>query len=178
MHRLSRRAFIGSVAAAVPALALPCPLSARSAGGRELRLLHTHTSERLVVEYHDGHRYLADALSTVDHFLRDFRTGDVHQIDPQLLDLLHTLAGTTGAHRPFEVISGYRSRATNQMLRRASEGVAAGSLHMQGMAVDVRLTGVPLVTLREAALAARGGGVGFYPRSQFVHIDTGRVRAW
>lgn len=176
--KLSRRAFIGSVAVAVPALGLPRRLAAQAASGRELRFFHTHTSERLAVEYYDGRRYLADALSTVNQFLRDFRTGDVHEIDPHLLDLLHDLAGTTETTRPFEVISGYRSPTTNQMLRRHSEGVAAGSLHMQGMAIDIRLTDVPLTTLRKAALDARVGGVGYYPKSEFVHVDTGRVRAW
>ena len=178
MKTPSRRAFIGSLAAGLSAFALPRPLSAQSAGGRELRFFHTHTSERLAVEYHDGRSYLPDALTTVNQFLRDFRTGDVHEIDPRLLDLLHDLAVTTDTARPFEVISGYRSPATNGMLRRHNEGVAAGSLHMQGMAIDIRLTDVPLGSLRHAALAAHRGGVGYYPRSQFVHVDTGRVRTW
>ncbi|MGB7217878.1 MAG: YcbK family protein [Vicinamibacterales bacterium] len=178
MRHLSRRTFIASVAAAVPALGLPRPLLAQSGGGRELHFFHTHTAERLIVEYHDGRGYLADALAAVNRFLRDFRTGDEHEIDPGLLDLLHRLAGVTGTARPFEVISGYRSPATNQMLRLHSEGVAAGSLHMQGMAIDVRLPDVPLVALRKAALAVHGGGVGYYPASRFVHVDTGRVRAW
>lgn len=178
MRHVSRRAFIGSVAAAVPALALPHTLFANTGRGRELHFFHTHTSERLVVQYHDGRAYLADALATVNQFLRDFRTGDVHKIDPGLLDLLHGLAGATGTAKSFEVISGYRSPATNQMLRLHSEGVAAGSLHMQGMAIDIRLPDVPLVKLQKAALAAHGGGVGYYPASQFVHVDTGRVRAW
>ncbi len=176
---LSRRGFLWSMAAAVPALALaPSQVLAAPVGARALRFLHTHTAERLLVEYHDGREYLPDALTTVNQFLRDFRTGDVHEIDPGLLDLLHSLAGATGTTRSFEVISGYRSPATNQMLRQHSEGVASGSLHMQGMAIDIRLPDVPLTKLRRAALAAGRGGVGFYPASQFVHVDTGRVRAW
>lgn len=178
MTTLSRRAFIGTLAAAVPALAFPSLSAARTPGGRELRFFHTHTSEHLVVEYHDGQGYLGDALATVNRFLRDFRTGEAHEIDPRLLDLLHDLAGATETARPYEVISGYRSPHTNQMLRQRSEGVAAGSLHMQGMAIDIRLTDVPLASLRTAALAAQTGGVGYYPQSQFVHVDTGRVRAW
>lgn len=175
----SRRAFLRSMAAGVPALALgSVPLLAAPVGARELRFLHTHTDERLRVEYHDGAGYLPDALSTVNRFLRDFRTGDVHPIDPALLDLLYGLATATGTSRSFEVISGYRSPATNQMLRQHSEGVASGSLHMQGMAIDIRLPDVPLAGLRRAALDARRGGVGFYPASQFVHVDTGRVRTW
>jgi len=175
---LSRRRFIGVMAAAAPALALPGAAFGRPPGGRELRFFHTHTSERLVVEYHDGERYLGDALATIDRFLRDFRTGEAHTIDPRLLDLLHSLAGVTGTSKPYDVISGYRSPHTNQMLRQRSEGVAAGSLHMQGMAIDIRLTDVPLGSLRKAALAAGVGGVGYYPQSQFVHVDTGRVRFW
>ena len=109
---------------------------------------------------------------------RDFRTGDVHAIDTGLLDLLHNLTTVTETTRPFQVISGYRSPATNAMLRQVSEGVAAGSLHMQGLAIDIRLADVPLGKLRKAALAMKRGGVGYYPASDFVHVDTGRVRAW
>lgn len=174
---LSRRRFLGSVASAPLLAAFPRPASAAS-GPRALRFLHTHTGERLAVEYFDERDYLPDALATVNHFLRDFRTGEVHAIDPSLLDLLHHLTGLTDSTRPFEVISGYRSPATNAMLRRQSEGVAPGSLHMVGQAIDIRLADVPLPRLRTAALSIRGGGVGYYPASNFVHVDTGRVRYW
>jgi uncharacterized protein YcbK (DUF882 family) len=119
-----------------------------------------------------------EALTTVNYLLRDFRTGDVHGIDTALLDLLHELTVVTDTTRPFQVISGYRSPATNEMLRHHSEGVAAGSLHLKGPAIDIRLADVPLGQLRRAALEARRGGVGYYPASDFVHVDTGRVRAW
>src|SRR6185312_8386626 len=115
------------------------------------------------VEYFSGGTYLPDALSTLNYFLRDFRTGDVHDIDPALLDLLHGLARSTDTSTPFQVISGYRSPATNEMLRHRSEGVAAGSLHMKGQAIDIRLADVPLPKLRQAALDVRRGGVGYYP---------------
>jgi uncharacterized protein YcbK (DUF882 family) len=174
---VSRRAFVAGLAGAVPGLAMPRDLWALPAA-RALNFVHTHTGERLSVEYFDGGGYLRDALTTVDHFLRDFRTGDVHPIDPGLLDLLHRLTHLTGSIRPFQVISGYRSPATNEMLRHRSEGVASGSLHMQGQAIDVRLADVPLAALRDAALATRRGGVGYYPASDFVHVDTGRVRTW
>lgn len=174
----SRRAFLQSLAIAVPAFAVSRPAFAAAPGPRALQFFHTHTSERLVVEYYDGQAYLDGALTEVNRFLRDFRTGESHTIDPTLLDLLHGLGRVTGTSRPFEVISGYRSPVTNAMLRRRSEGVAAGSLHMQGMAIDVRLPDVRLDRLRDAALTARVGGVGYYPASQFVHVDTGRVRAW
>ena len=174
----SRRIFLGTLVSVVPVIAAPRRLFAESLATRALSFTHTHTGERLAVEYFSSGRYLADALSTVNHFLRDFRTGDVHEIDPQLLDLLHRLASTTDTARPFQVISGYRSPVTNEMLRHHSEGVAAGSLHMKGQAIDIRLADVPLAKLRAAALDARTGGVGYYPASDFVHVDTGRVRHW
>jgi uncharacterized protein YcbK (DUF882 family) len=175
----SRRTFLATVmAAAVPVVAVPRRLLAESASARALRFTHTHTGERLAIEYFSGGTYVPDALATVNVFLRDFRTGDVHDIDPELLDLLHGLAAMTDTSQPFQVISGYRSPATNEMLRHRSEGVAAGSLHMKGQAIDIRLADVPLAALRHAALGARRGGVGYYPASDFVHVDTGRVRMW
>jgi uncharacterized protein YcbK (DUF882 family) len=165
--------------AASPAWAKPAePAWTAPAGPRVLRFSHTHTGEHLNVEYFSAGNYLQDALGEVNHFLRDFRTGDQHTIDPKLLDLLHHLASQTSSRAPFQVISGYRSPATNAMLRQRSEGVAAGSLHMVGQAIDIRLADVPLGKLRDAALDARSGGVGYYPASQFVHVDTGRVRRW
>lgn len=175
---VSRRGFVKALAAAGLGVAAPRWVSAGSAPARSLTFAHLHTGERLAVEYFSGSRYLPDALREVDRLLRDFRTGEEHPIYPGLLDLLHRLTGLTGGRRPFEVISGYRSPATNGMLRRRSEGVAAGSLHMQGQAIDIRLADVPLPRLRNAALDAGGGGVGYYPASNFVHIDTGRVRRW
>jgi uncharacterized protein YcbK (DUF882 family) len=178
MKQLSRRQFVAAVAASIPALALPRTLLARTVEPRSLKFVHTHTGERLAIEYFDAGRYLPDALGTVNHFLRDFRTGDVHPIDPELLDLLHSVTTITGTATPFQVISGYRSLATNEMLRHRSEGVAAGSLHMKGQAIDIRLADVPLARLRAAALDVHRGGVGYYPASDFVHVDTGRVRHW
>lgn len=175
---ISRRQFGITLAACMPAIAVAGRVEAAVTGPRELRFLHTHTGERLAVEYAGLDGYLPDALATVNHFLRDFRTGDVHDIDPSLLDLLHRLTTLTGSNRPFEVISGYRSPATNAQLRLRSEGVASSSLHMVGQAIDIRLGDVPLAALRSAALSARGGGVGYYPSSNFVHVDTGRVRFW
>jgi uncharacterized protein YcbK (DUF882 family) len=178
MHAYSRRAFLGTVVASVPFIAVYPPVVAAAASSRALHFTHTHTGERLAIEYFSGGAYLPDALATVNHFLRDFRTGDIHRIDPELLDLLHGLAVATDTSEPFHVISGYRSPATNDMLRHRTEGVAAGSLHMVGQAIDIRLSDVPLAKLRQAALNARRGGVGYYPASDFVHVDTGRVRMW
>lgn len=171
-----------AAAAAGPVLA---PLPARAAapmaaaGDRALALAHTHTGERLQLVYAQDDRYLPEALATLNHFLRDHYTGQVGVIDPPLFDLLHLVRGLLGARSEFEVISGYRCPETNQRLRETrGGGVASRSLHMDGRAIDVRLRGVPLAELRDAALSLRAGGVGFYPREQFVHIDTGRVRHW
>jgi len=172
----SRREFLGLLAAATLGAGAP-PLRAELEP-RELRFFHTHTAERLAVEYRGPDGYLPDALSAINHFLRDFRTGEVHDIDPALLDLLHTLTTATESRRPFQVISAYRSPATNAALRQRSEGVAAGSLHMVGQAIDIRLTDVPLASLRAAARSLQRGGVGYYPASDFIHVDTGRVRFW
>ncbi len=164
---------------AAPVLALPTVATAVPPGPRVLRFAHLHTAETLEVEYMDGVRYLPDALSAVNRLLRDFRTGDVHDIDPRLLDLLHALKGATGSGQPFEIISGYRSPKTNAMLRtHGGGGVASGSLHMRGQAIDIRVADVRLTDLREAALHLARGGVGYYPSSNFVHVDTGRVRRW
>jgi uncharacterized protein YcbK (DUF882 family) len=140
-------------------------------------LLHTHTGEALTVTYFADGAYVPEALAQIDHLLRDFRTGEVSPIGTGLLDALHALAGVCGGET-FEVISGYRSAATNAMLQNTSEGVATNSLHLQGRAVDVRLTGFDTAKLRDAAIALGRGGVGYYPASDFVHLDTGRVRRW
>jgi uncharacterized protein YcbK (DUF882 family) len=175
---LTRRDFVASVAAALPALALPRVLLADAPATRVLSFVHTHTGERLTVEYCRAGRYVPDALAALNRVLRDFRTGEVHAIDPGVFDLLHELARATGTGRPYQVISGYRSPATNAALRQRSEGVAARSLHMTGQAIDIRVADVPLVRLRDAALSLRRGGVGYYPASDFLHVDTGRVRSW
>lgn len=172
MSPLHRRLFITALAA------LPLAARGRSGEPRVLSFSHLHTGERLELEYFSAGAYLPDALGAVNHLLRDFRTGDVGTIDPALLDLLHTLRERTGTRQPFQIISGYRSPATNQMLHERSSGVATKSLHMSGQAIDIRLADVPLVHLRDTALSMRSGGVGFYPGSDFVHVDTGRVRAW
>ena len=146
---------------------------------RVLAFDNLHTGERLKVEYWADSAYVADALSRIDYVLRDFRTGDVHPIHPKLLDLLSDLQAQLGTEAAFSVISGYRSPKTNAMLRsEGHSGVAAGSLHMQGMAIDIRVPGRTLATVQQAALALRLGGVGYYPTADFVHVDIGRVRLW
>jgi uncharacterized protein YcbK (DUF882 family) len=175
--RLCRRGFLAAVLAA-PLVAASPALAAARPGTRALRFAHTHTGEHLSLEYARGHAYLPDALRAVNQFLRDFRTGEVHPIDPALLDLLADIARVTGTEKPFEVISGYRSPATNGSLRARSHGVASGSLHMTGQAIDIRLADVSLERLRDVAIVLRRGGVGSYSEPNFVHVDTGRVRTW
>lgn len=175
-----RRLVVGvCVALAAPMLCLPRRAHATVAP-RSLRFEHTHTGESLALTYAMGDRYLAGALDEMRHFLRDFRNGETHAIDPGLLDQLHLLAAVTATRAPFQVISGYRSPATNALLQREGHGVASHSLHLQGQAIDIRLVDVELADLRDAAISLRAGGVGYYPSpgSDFVHVDTGRVRRW
>ncbi|AVR88584.1 YcbK family protein [Thauera aromatica] len=142
-----------------------------------LAFRHTHTDERLQLAYRDRRGYIEPALQRMNWLLRDFRTGDAVAMDPRLYDVLHALSLRCGGDT-FEIISGYRSPATNQALRKTGSGVARRSLHMDGRAIDIRLAGVATARLRDAALALRAGGVGYYPESDFVHIDTGPVRSW
>jgi uncharacterized protein YcbK (DUF882 family) len=145
---------------------------------RELRLSHLHTGEKLNTVYWAEGRYLDEPLAEIDWLLRDFRTGEVKPIDRKLLDLLSLVRGGLDSSGSFEVVSGYRSPATNRMLAKQGKGVARKSLHMEGMAVDVTLPGRSLDRLRRVATALKQGGVGYYPKSGFVHLDVGRVRTW
>ncbi len=163
----------------MPAIAAwPGLVTAAPAAPRRLAFYHTHTAEKLEVVYREDGRYLDDALAEVNHYLRDFRTGDTHPIDPVLLDTLSDIQALTGRTGRFEVISAFRSPRTNAMLAGKNGGVADRSLHIQGQAIDVRLPGLDTADLRRAALEIGAGGVGYYPASDFVHLDTGRVRSW
>lgn len=145
----------------------------------ELRLYHTHTNERLDIVYRHGEQYDPVALEKLEYFLRDHRTGEIHPYDPRVFDLLRDLAASLG--RPdteIDVVCGYRTPWSNAFLRRRSRAVAQHSLHMQAMAIDIRLPGIPTAELRDAALHMHRGGVGYYAREQFVHVDVGRVRRW
>jgi uncharacterized protein YcbK (DUF882 family) len=183
---LSRRSFLGLGAAAAAAALMPGSAfaAARPAAKRSDRVLsffHTHTGERLKIAYCCNGQYQPDALKQINYLLRDFRVDEVKPIDPKLLDLLHELGGTLETEQPLHVISGYRSPKTNSMLRErggAHTGVASKSLHMVGKAIDLRIPGVKLDHVRGAARSLQLGGVGYYPSSNFVHVDTGRVRYW
>lgn len=149
------------------------------AAGRALAMAHLHTAEKIGVLYAVADEYIDPALMRLNHFLRDHYSNAVGVMDPALFDLMFKISRDLSARSPYEVISGYRSPVTNDHLRKTrGGGVAKGSLHMQGKAIDIRLPGVPLSELRDVALAQRAGGVGYYPRDGFVHIDTGRVRSW
>lgn len=178
----SRRRFLSCSASLAAAAALPLaitPVQAATVPSRDLALFHAHTQETLDVVYAVGPRYLPDALGSLNHLLRDHYTGAIGRMDPQLFDLLHRVRQLLGNGNPFEVYSAYREPVTNQHLRQTREGgVAVRSLHMEGRAIDLYLPGSPLAELRDAALSLRAGGVGYYPRDGFVHIDTGRVRSW
>ena len=145
---------------------------------RQIGLLNLHTDERLEIEYYRDGAYRPDAIAAIEVLLRDFRTGDKHAIDPGLMDYLVQVARTLGAEPSFSVISGYRSPLTNARLHERSAGVAAHSLHMEGRAIDVRMTGIDCADLAARALDLQHGGVGYYRASDFVHLDTGRFRTW
>lgn len=177
--RRGRRAFLAGLAAGALLMPLFAP-SARAAirGERRLRLHNIHTGERIDVVYATADGYDGRALGEIDRLLRDFRTDDVHPIDRTLLDVVADLATALDTQAPFDIISGYRSPATNAHLAARSGGVAKRSYHMRGMAIDLALPGRPVETVRAAARALNAGGVGLYRASGFVHVDTGPVRAW
>ena len=164
-------------AVAAPVFVLPGRVWAEPV--RSLAYHNLHTDEQIGLVYARGKHYLPEALGRFDRVLRDHHSGEVSAMAPGLHDLLHALRRALATDRAFQVVSGYRSPATNAYLKATrGRGVATHSLHMDGRAVDVRMPGVQLSDLRDAALALQAGGVGYYPREQFVHIDTGRVRTW
>jgi uncharacterized protein YcbK (DUF882 family) len=144
-----------------------------------LRMFHTHTQEHIDIVYRRGGEYLADGLARLNRFLRDHRTGDIHAYDPRVFDLLADLTRAVGrAGAELHIICGYRTPWSNEYLRKNSDGVAKNSLHMAAEAIDIRLPGVPIAQLRDAALELKRGGVGYYAASNFIHVDVGRVRRW
>lgn len=148
-------------------------------GERHLRLYHTHTNERIDIVYKRDGEFLPDALAKLDYFLRDHRTGNLKHYDPNVFDILADVADSLGKpDAEIDIICGYRTEWSNEFLRARSAGVAKNSQHMQAHAIDIRIPGVTTERLRDAALALHRGGVGYYPVSGFVHVDTGRVRTW
>jgi uncharacterized protein YcbK (DUF882 family) len=175
-----RRRFIAALGGAAGAWLLDraAPAAAQPSVERSLSFYNLHTGESVRAAYWADGAYQTDALTAIDRVLRDYRTGEVRSMDRRLLDLLHALRLDLGTSAAFHVISGYRSPATNAMLRQQGHAVASHSLHMEGKASDVRLPGVDLDTLHRAAVARRAGGVGYYLGPQFVHVDVGPVRYW
>ena len=175
---LGRRALLRTGLGAAAGLAAGPAALAFAAPARRLGFNNLHTGEALDVAYFENGAYVPDALAAVNHVLRDYRTGDVHVIEPKLLDLLTALSASLESRASIGVISGYRSPQTNAMLHERSSQVASGSLHMLGQAIDIRIEGVETTAIRDAALSLGIGGVGYYPTSNFVHVDIGRVRRW
>ncbi len=178
--RLSRRRLIGAAGfMACAAGAGIWPRMARAdTVSRRIAFNHLHTGEVLDVEFFRDDAFVPDALARIEVLLRDFRNGERHAIDPALITSIHDLALSLKVDPVFSVISGYRSPQTNELLRSRSSGVAAHSLHLEGRAIDVRLAGVDCATLASAAESLARGGVGYYRASDFVHVDTGRLRTW
>ncbi|MDG6774749.1 DUF882 domain-containing protein [Thiomicrorhabdus sp. ZW0627] len=182
---MNRRTFLklGGMGAAAAALA-PTSVFAnmqRQHKDEEFRTLsfyNLHTGESLKTTYWEQGIYHPEALEEIEHVLRDFRTDETHKMDIALFDLLHDIHNRAGKNKAFNVISGYRSPKTNAMLHNTTQGVATKSLHMVGKAIDINLPGLKLTDLRKIAMHEKQGGVGFYPKSNFVHVDTGRVRHW
>ncbi len=182
-HCPDRRLLLKAMAGGAALLAAPGIGHANIAplkNQRALAFAHTHTGEQLSVVYKAGDVYVPQAMARIAYLMRDFRSGDVHPMDPQLLDTLWQVQHNLKTSKPFEIISAYRSPATNNKLRSRSAhtGVAKDSQHLYGKAIDIRLPGVALADVRDAALELKKGGVGYYRDSDFVHLDTGRVRRW
>ena len=176
---LSRRRFLKTAAACLGIMSAPAwAASILSPNERRLSLYNNHTGESLSTLYWQDGRYLTESITEFNRILRDHRTNQTAPMDIRLFDMMHVLHRNLDGKKPFHIISGYRSPASNSMLASRSRGVAKSSLHMKAQAIDIQLPGRELADLRQAAIALGAGGVGYYPASNFVHIDTGRVRAW
>lgn len=180
-HRdgVSRRSFLALGLGAAASMAVsPLEAAVRALPERGLHLYNTHTGEFLKTTYWSQGQYIAKSLVQINKFLRDHRNGEVHPMDPRLLDAMVAVHKKFGAKGAIHIISGYRSPQTNALLAANSDGVAHNSLHMTGKAVDIRIPGQSVKVVGRAAKSVRAGGVGTYPSSNFVHMDTGKVRYW
>src|SRR5271154_1678206 len=188
MHKSRTILWLLRVAGATLFLIAPIctPAQSREVSSRQsspqdhfLRLYNTHTAERIDIVYRRGDDYIPTALAKLDYFLRDHRTGDVRHFDPHLYDILYDLTSSIGhPDGEIDIVCGYRTSSTNESLRAHTTGVAKNSLHIQAEAIDLRMPGIDTLTLRQAALGLHRGGGGYYPHSDFIHVDTGRVRQW
>lgn len=183
-HPVSRRGFLAyGMLAVASAVILPhekafAAVNSALSVERSLSFHNLHTGEKLSTTYWRNGKYRHTALADINYFFRDYRTGDIKKIDTGLLDLLFALHNQVGSTEPFQLISGYRSPKTNAMLAKRSRGVAKHSQHLLGRAADIRLPECGLACLHKAAVELRKGGVGYYPASDFIHVDVGRVRYW
>ena len=178
---VSRRSFLLTTTQIVLGLGVvsaPTIACAKAIGKRSLSFFHTRTQQELSVVYASGSAYDRKALVQINRFLRDYQTGQVHVIDPKLLDILWAVQGEMGNKGVYEIISGYRSPKTNRVLRKGHSGVASHSLHMKGKAADIRFSGASLAQVQQCALEMQCGGVGYYPQDGFVHLDSGQFRTW
>ncbi|MEM9470091.1 MAG: DUF882 domain-containing protein [Pseudomonadota bacterium] len=183
---VDRRSFLTIGAAAlggllVPALASPAaavPIPQRKGGSKRLSFRNAHTGESFSGVYRVGDKYLPDAFDQINHVLRDHRANKVYPMDPRVIDIIYEVQKRTGRNDHLEILSGYRCPSTNRKLRSRSGGVAKKSLHMKGQAIDFHMQGYSTRRLRDIAKSLRAGGVGYYSRSGFIHVDTGDVRSW
>ncbi len=180
-HRISRRSFLGiGLLTAATAIVPPQVFAAfeRRSEERIICLHNVYTKENIETTYWRDGKYITEGLEHINHLCRDARTGRVKPINRDLIDLLHGIQQKLGIREPFHIISGYRSPRSNAMLRQRNKGVAKNSMHMYGKAADIRVPGYSLKKIRKAAMKLQAGGVGYYPRSKFVHVDVGNVRYW
>lgn len=176
---IGRRDFlVGTLGGMAGLAALGRPNPAFASPAQALSLYHIHTGEKLHIVYREHGELIEGALDEINQFLRDFRNNHIYPIDVTLLDEVAKLHAVFERRGHFEVISGYRSPHTNEALRHVTTGVAKDSLHLTGRAIDIRLTSAATADLRDAAIALQAGGVGYYPDSNFVHVDTGAFRTW
>ena len=162
----------------LPSMAEAAAVKMPGTGSYDIDFTNAHTGERFSGTYRVGGKYLPDAFEEINYVLRDFRVDEVFPIDPRVIDIIYMVRRKTGRNQPLEILSGYRSPKTNNMLRQASGGVARNSMHLSGQAIDFRMVGSSTRGLRDIAAGFKAGGVGYYPRSDFVHVDTGKVRTW
>lgn len=175
---LSRRRLLGIGCGLAAGSLLPAKGAFAYSDAKQLTFEHLHTGERLSATFWEAGRFDPDGLAALKHIMRDWRTGEMVEIDRRLYQVLHELRRQIGTDTPFQIISAYRSPKTNNALRQNSNGVAKKSLHMRGMAIDIRLPGYDTRALGDRARAMKAGGVGYYTGSGFIHLDTGRPRTW
>lgn len=175
---LMKYGFAGVIGCALPLISTGDVLAASKNDAWKVSFRHAHTGESFSGVYRVGDKYLPDAFERLSYVLRDFRTKEVFPMDPHVVDIMSIVQRKTGSYDSFQVLSGYRSPKTNAMLGKRSKGVASNSFHMYGQALDIRIPNYSTKKLRNIARSLQAGGVGYYPRSGFVHVDTGKVRSW